>query len=118
MTKFKFLRELESTLRDLLPEEKVLEICTQAEDVFSEYEDDISTRDEDIKSLNRELKTAKADCEQFQEDILQLEGEDRFVIPARHDNMITKGVMTDLFNNLDYIPVPELETLINKYKVV
>ena len=66
--------------------------------------------------LQEKLDEADETIESLQEDIEKTEQDSRFVLEGIHDNISTELVMQSLFENLDHIPIPELESFINKYK--
>lgn len=66
--------------------------------------------------LSEKLEEAEETIEFLEEDIEKTEQDSRFILEGIHDNIVTELVIKSLFENLDHIPISELESFINKYK--
>jgi len=66
--------------------------------------------------LSDKLQEADETIECLEEDIEKTEQDSRFILEGIHDNITTSLAMENLFENLDHIPISELESFINKYK--
>ena len=66
--------------------------------------------------LSEKLQEAEETIECLEEDIEKSEQDSRFILEGIHDNIATELVIKSLFENLDHIPISEIESFINKYK--
>lgn len=66
--------------------------------------------------LSEKLDEAEKTIESMEEDVEEQERSNRFILEGIHDNITTEMVIESLFGNLDFIPIAELESFINKYK--
>ena len=88
------IKELEAEIRDLESENKRLESKIDDKDnEIDELQDDIFENEKEIDQLKQ-----------------------GFHLELIHANVRTQSVIEELFDNLDYIPIAELEKFINNYK--
>ena len=115
MNKFEFLQKIDS-LKDCADESRVLELYKEAEDIFEEYDDEIQDYKSDISRLAKKNEDLDEEIECLEKQVEELESDSPFILEGVHDNIVTKLTVENLFENLDHIPVAELESFINKYK--
>ena len=115
MKKHEFLQKIDS-FKDCTVEPRVLEVYEAAENLFEEYEDEIKSLKDEISTLNEEVADLKYAEIEMRNEIAELSGESHFELEGIHDNIVTEMVIESLFENLDHIPVTELESFINQHK--
>ena len=87
------------------------EVDSLKEDV-KELEDQIESKDQEISDLEDEV-------DGLEEQVSELESNEPFIIDGTpYDNLRGKMVFEKLFNNIDYLPIDELETLVQKHEVL
>jgi len=95
-------------------------------DEIEDLEGDIDDLERDIDDLERDIEKQKEEIQDLEEEIdeletanLELQDDPRFVLPhTMHDNIITVGVLKDLFDNLDCIPIDRLGKFVEQFKKV
>jgi len=118
MKKFNFLQKLDN-LKEFIGEGQVVEIYTEAEEIFGDLNEEIKGLKNDVKEKDSEIDDLKEEIEGFEERIKEFDSEPIFQFDNQmHNNIRTIGALEDLFKNLDYVPVDEIETLVKKYAVL
>lgn len=78
------------------------------------------TENEKIEELERKVKSLQEINNEYLERIADLEvtinNDDCFRLKPHRDNIVTRSAIESLFENLDNIPVNEIESLIKKYQ--
>lgn len=115
MDKHEFLKKIDS-LKDCAADTRVLELYEAAEEIFGEHEDEIRDLKSDINNLDEKNDDLRDDVRSLERQVEELEKDSRFTLDGMHDNIATELVIKSLFENLDHIPISELESFINKYK--
>lgn len=116
MDEFKFLHEINNLQSKGLSEADTLDIYEKAEQAFESLKEDIEDLRRDKDNLEERVRDLKDELTEAQNEIDGYESEPGFLLEGVHDNIITAGVIESLFENLDDIPVLELEKFINQYK--
>lgn len=117
MEKFNFLQKIDG-LKHSLEESQVLEIYSEAETLIGGFEETISYLKDDIKDRESKIEDLKEDVEGLEEQLQEAETLSSFVLDDNHNNIRTISCFESIFNNLDYIPIEELETIVKKYAVL
>ena len=115
MKKFEFLDKINS-LQDCAEESRVLELYQAAEDIFDEHDDEIRDLKSEINSTEEKNDDLRDEVRSLEREVEELVQDSRFTLEGIHDNISTELVMESLFENLDHIPITQLESFINKYK--
>jgi chromosome segregation ATPase len=89
----------------------------KAEAVCESYEEDIADLKSDLSEAEKELADAKEEIDDLEDRVSELESVsvEVFSLSGVNDNIVTRSVIENLFNNLDRIPLAKLEKLINQY---
>lgn len=85
--------------------EKINTIKTMLQDALESHE-------KEITKLNEENESLQGEIEELNEGL-------KIQIPEGiHNNIRTMSCIESLINNLDYVPINELEQLVSKYAVI
>jgi hypothetical protein len=118
MENFKFLQKIDN-LKLFLNEEQVLELYNEAEDILKSYEDKIEGLKEINSDKNAQIKSLKDDISYLGATVFEFESMPNFKLRKEtHNNIRTITALESLFSNIDYIPVLEIENLVEKYKAI
>lgn len=119
MSKEKFLKSLESISEQFVCEEKVNDLIEEVNSVFEEFEDKIEEIESDVKEKDEKIDNLKDEVGELEGVIEEIESLPKFNIDNEmHNNIRTVSCLESIFNNLDYIPIEELETIVKKYAVL
>ncbi|MBE99342.1 hypothetical protein [Flavobacterium coralii] len=99
-----FVKLLEGLAEDI-GDTRALELINKATEIQEGYEEDIKTLNDEKTSLKRKLSKAEEERDEFENEICQLEGKmgKLLIIPEIYDNIITRGFVENIFQNLDKI---------------
>lgn len=113
----KFIKDLESVVDETVSEKQVLAMIEKAEEIFDEYEADIKEFEDDLKLANEQKDDLKDELEELQDRVLELETEvpNAFHLEGFHNNIVTQSTIQQLFDNLDRIPIQDLQNFLNNY---
>lgn len=84
--------------------------------LLDESDTEIRNLKKENSNLSKKLEDAEETIECLEEDIKTTKQDSRFILEGIHDNIITEAVIESLFENLDHIPITELESFINQHK--
>jgi len=76
----------------------------------------ISDLEKEVIDLERQLKLEKAISESLRDELDNPEPD--FILEGVHANNRTQTAIEELFDNLDYIPIAEIENFINTHKKI
>lgn len=71
----------------------------------------------EIKTLSSKIEELEEKNEVLLEEIEELKEESLVLPDGFSKNIISMGTLSDLFENLNRIPISEIESLVNKYKI-
>lgn len=93
--------------------ESVVKIISEVEDLF----DDLEMFEDEIDDLKDEIKDKKSEISDLEDEISELEDKNPIEFDKQmHNNLRTQSVLEDLLNNIDYIPIAELEEFVTKHR--
>lgn len=85
----------------------------------AELEKEIKDLEAKLKSKEIKITNLKDENDEFVDRIEELESNEPFCIDGTtYDNLRGKMVFEKLFSNLQYLPIDELETLVQKHAVL
>lgn len=91
------------------------EIEEKAEPVFEDIDDSILEYKREISELKEQVQDLKDEIEGIEERNAELEP-NSFELPKHLENIVFKSALDSLFENIENIPVSELEEFINRFK--
>lgn len=115
MDQFKFLNKIDS-LKGRIPDNEVIELYDNAEEVFGNFKDEIRYLERENENLKEENEELEDQIDDNQDEIADFQSRDIFQIQPHNQNIVMMSLLEEFFNNLDFIPKSEIESLINKYK--
>lgn len=83
----------------------------------------ITVRDEKIQILQDENRKLSSEIDSLEDKIDSLESEVLekeecpYIVPKEHQNIRMESALEGLFNNLNYIPVSEIEKLVHNFGI-
>jgi len=100
--------------------QKIFELLEGFEEDFDcdieEVVDFINEQEEKIEKLERKVSDLEEETECLEEQLEEKSG--YFEYPQGFDNnIIVVGVLESLFENMDRIPISDLEDFVNKYSI-
>jgi chromosome segregation ATPase len=118
MSKAKFLQNLEEISDEFINESWADNLFTQAQEVFSDYDDEIEELKEEVKEKEDEIEELEEEVNELNERLDKANELELDIENTPYDNLRGKMVFEKLYLNLDYIPIKELETLVEKHAVL
>jgi predicted RNase H-like nuclease (RuvC/YqgF family) len=114
MDTFNFMQKLNALANTTPTEDEIISLYTEAEELFEEYDDNISDLKSEIKDKDDEIDTLEDGLIEKDKEISELSG--GFHLEGLHTNIRTQSAIEELFDNLDYIPIDEIENFVNTHK--
>jgi predicted nuclease with TOPRIM domain len=119
MSKAEFLTRLEGISEEFVTPTEASELYDAAEEIFQELEDENKELTSEKETLKGEVKDLEVEIEGYEEQVSELQDMQMYGIEGSpFDNLRGKMVFDKLFENLKYIPVDELESLVQKHAVI
>ena len=113
MTEFEFLQKIDN-LKEIIGEEKTLELYKDAEEVLENLKDNISDLRYDMRTDSETIEELKTDISELQDEVDELSQKITYELPAHLENVVFRMSLDNLFENIHLISADKIDEFVKK----
>lgn len=113
MTEFEFLQKIDN-LKEIIGEEKTLELYNDAEEVIKNLKDNILDLRHDLHVDSETIDELKSDVSELQDEVDYLSEKITYELPAHLENVVFRMSLDNLFENIHLISADKIDEFVKQ----